>query len=90
MRKVMMMMETGDRRKVMMETGDRELVFLYGTLKRGEANYETFVNARDGVAEFVCEATTVDMWPLVLEQTFNIPLVLYIPGCGHVSTLYFT
>lgn len=69
-----------------METGERILAFLYGTLKQGQGNHEAFVKAKDGVAEFVCRATTVEPWPLVLECTYNIPLVLYKPGTGHVST----
>ena len=66
-----------------------QLIFLYGTLKRGEPNHDAFISSEDGNAEFVCEAVTVDKWRLVLETSFNIPLVINTPGSGHVSITHF-
>lgn len=42
-----------------------ELVFVYGTLKQGEPNYQVLIDKANGEAMFVGKAKTVDRWPLV-------------------------
>ena len=61
------------------------LVFVYGTLKRGQPNHGFMTKAENGKATFIGEARTVDKWPLVVATKFNIPFMLDKPGLGHVS-----
>ncbi|XP_063702965.1 putative gamma-glutamylcyclotransferase CG2811 [Culicoides brevitarsis] len=58
-------------------------VFLYGTLKRGQPNYYWLTNKENGYAKFVCEAVTLEKFPLVVTTSFNIPFLLNVPGMGH-------
>ncbi|XP_072030153.1 troponin C-akin-1 protein-like isoform X3 [Amphiura filiformis] len=59
------------------------LVFVYGTLKRGQPNHEKMTNPDNGQATFIGEARTVEKWPLVIATKFNIPFMLDKPGLGH-------
>ena len=63
------------------------LVFVYGTLKRGQPNHEKLTNLENGKATFVGEARTVEKWPLVVATKFNIPFLLDKQGLGHVSDI---
>ena len=58
------------------------LVFVYGTLKKGEPNH-SFMSS----STFVSEATTCEKFPLVIASKFNIPFLLNKPGVGHVKLL---
>uniref|UniRef100_A0A336K719 Gamma-glutamylcyclotransferase family protein n=1 Tax=Culicoides sonorensis TaxID=179676 RepID=A0A336K719_CULSO len=58
-------------------------VFLYGTLKRGQPNYHWLTNPDHGYAKFICDAITVEKFPLIIASRFNIPFLLNIPGKGH-------
>ncbi|XP_072030146.1 putative gamma-glutamylcyclotransferase CG2811 isoform X2 [Amphiura filiformis] len=62
------------------------LVFVYGTLKRGQPNHEKMTNPDNGQATFIGEARTVEKWPLVIATKFNIPFMLDKPGLGHHVT----
>ncbi|XP_017768517.1 PREDICTED: gamma-glutamylaminecyclotransferase C isoform X2 [Nicrophorus vespilloides] len=57
-------------------------VFVYGTLKRGEPNHECFSKCKDGYHKFLCEAETVEKYPLIIGTRFNIPFLLHNPGKG--------
>jgi gamma-glutamylaminecyclotransferase len=63
---------------------NNHLVFVYGTLKRGEPNYDrVMANVEDkGHWRFVSEATTVDAFPLIVAGNFNIPYLLDAKGQG--------
>lgn len=55
-------------------------VFVYGTLKRGEPNHGWFSKHESGKFKFLCEAKTVEKYPLIIATQFNIPFLLYSPG----------
>jgi len=59
------------------------LVFVYGTLKAGEPNYEVMSDEATGRAEFVGAGTTVHKYPLVIGSRYNIPFLLLEQGSGH-------
>ena len=61
-------------------------VFFYGTLKRGQPNYDKVESNR---CEFVDEAVTVEKWPLIIGTEYNVPFMLYKKGFGKVDILDF-
>ena len=54
------------------------LLFVYGTLKRGFPNA-----AHMGTAQFQTKATTVEALPLVVDPQSAIPYLIDKPGAGH-------
>ena len=54
-------------------------VFVYGTLKRGFYNNRLLVNNR---AAFVCEAITVNKWPLVVGR-WAVPYIFQPDNEAH-------
>ena len=52
-------------------------VFFYGTLKRGEPNYEHVLEKN---AKFVAEAATAEKWPLIIASNLNLPFLLDSKG----------
>ena len=59
------------------------LLFVYGTLKRGESNHNFFlrdINSREH-AEFICECKLKERYPLVVS---GYPSLLNRPGMGKV------
>ncbi len=61
----------------------RHLVFVYGTLKKGEPNHHWITEEEKyGKASFVAEGTTEQKYPLVVASRFNIPYLLDSPGKG--------
>jgi len=54
-----------------------DLLFVYGTLKRGLGNHHVLVGAG---AEFISEVRTVDPLPLVID---GLPYLVDRPGEGH-------
>ena len=57
-------------------------IFVYGTLKKGQPNYDKLVERN---AVFVDKALTVDKWPLTIASDSNIPFLLYKKDYGNVS-----
>jgi gamma-glutamylcyclotransferase (GGCT)/AIG2-like uncharacterized protein YtfP len=55
----------------------QDLLFVYGSLKRGEGNYR-YLEEID--ADFVCNAQTVELHPMV---DHGIPFLYMEPGVGH-------
>ncbi|MGE3978032.1 MAG: gamma-glutamylcyclotransferase [Nitrospira sp.] len=53
-------------------------VFVYGTLKRGFPNHHYMTGAT-----LVCDATTVEAWPLVVGNAWFTPYLLPEKGEGH-------
>ncbi|CAM5077324.1 unnamed protein product [Eretmochelys imbricata] len=61
-------------------------VFVYGTLKKGQPNYQHMLNGTHGIAKFQGRGRTVEKYPLVIAGKYNIPFLLNIPGTGHHVT----
>lgn len=62
-------------------------VFVYGTLKRNQPNYEVLAGASEGKWEFVGVAKTVQLYPLVIASPYNVPFLLDCPGTGKVFNM---
>ena len=45
-------------------------VFVYGTLKRGEPNYQILSTAKNGFSQFLAEAETTTKYPLVIGKGY--------------------
>ncbi|XP_038576588.1 gamma-glutamylaminecyclotransferase-like isoform X1 [Micropterus salmoides] len=58
-------------------------VFVYGTLKKGQPNYNRMLDSANGKAEFLASARTTHKYPLVIAGNYNIPFLLNIPDQGH-------
>ena len=69
-------------------SGEQYLMFVYGTLKRGQPNNHFMLQTETGQAEFVCSGHTTRKYPLVVAGEYNIPYLLYVPGQGYVSLYY--
>lgn len=63
------------------------MMFVYGTLKRGEPNHHWMTNPDNGVAWFVGVGKTAVKYPLVIASRYNVPFLLDVPGTGNVNTL---
>lgn len=55
-------------------------VFVYGTLKRGEPNHHWFEKEKTGYYKFICNARTIEKYPLIIGTEYNIPFLLHSPG----------
>lgn len=64
-------------------------VFVYGTLKKGEPNHDWFGKCENGSYKFMCDAKTVEKYPLIIGTRYNIPFVLYSPGKYNLRYLGF-
>ncbi|KAL0204333.1 hypothetical protein M9458_002351 [Cirrhinus mrigala] len=58
------------------------LVFMYGTLKKGQPNYFRIEDTDNGQAKFIAHARSVEKYPLVIDTEYNIPFLLNVPGTG--------
>ncbi|XP_071492948.1 putative gamma-glutamylcyclotransferase CG2811 [Diadema antillarum] len=58
------------------------LVFVYGTLKRGQPNHHVITDFKEGY-KLIGEGQTQSKWPLVIASEFNIPFLLDSEGEGH-------
>lgn len=65
------------------------LVFVYGTLKRGEPNASIMVDPLTGKQKFNGTGKTINTYPLLIASKYNIPLCLNKPGIGNVSFIQF-
>ncbi|XP_047410170.1 gamma-glutamylaminecyclotransferase [Sciurus carolinensis] len=59
------------------------LVFVYGTLKRGQPNHKVLLDSANGSAAFRGQGRTAEPFPLVIAGEHNIPWLLHLPGRGH-------
>lgn len=59
------------------------LVFVYGTLKKGEPNHHYLTNSENGFAEYMCSGKTETKFPLIVGTKYNIPFLLNVPEHGH-------
>ena len=58
------------------------LIFVYGTLKKNEPNYN-YLKERN--LEFVSKAKSVEKWPLIIATERNVPFLLNRPNYGKVK-----
>lgn len=65
---------------------DEHLLFVYGTLKRGQPNEN--IMKRDDI-KYVGRVRTFDSFPLVIATTFNIPFIIDKQGVGRVYNISF-
>lgn len=64
----------------------KQLVFVYGTLKRGQPNNARFLGPPSvGWHKFEGVGETFDRYPLVIASAFNSPFILAKKGQGEVS-----
>lgn len=61
----------------------RVLVFVYGTLKRGEPNASIMADLVTGMQRFIGTGKTVNAYPLIIASEYNIPFCLDKPGIGN-------
>jgi gamma-glutamylaminecyclotransferase len=62
-------------------TDEEHLIFVYGTLKRGQPNAN--IMQRDDI-KYIGRVRTFQSWPLVIATTFNIPFLIGKQGNGQV------
>jgi gamma-glutamylaminecyclotransferase len=60
------------------------LVFVYGTLKKGEPNHWLMTDETTGRADFIDIGKTVIKYPLVIGSRYNVPYLLTQEGVGNV------
>lgn len=60
-------------------------VFVYGTLKKNCPNHYVLENRENGKADFICEATTEKLFPLIVTTKYDIPFLLDHNGIGNVK-----
>ncbi|XP_050548574.1 gamma-glutamylaminecyclotransferase-like [Daktulosphaira vitifoliae] len=60
-----------------------EKVFVYGTLKHNQPNFDAMKDEKNGIASFSTKATSIKMYPLVIGTKYNIPFLLCREGLGH-------
>ncbi|KAM9836157.1 gamma-glutamylaminecyclotransferase B-like isoform 1-T3 [Aulostomus maculatus] len=58
------------------------VIFVYGTLKKGQPNYYRMFDSSNGKAEFLASVRTTQKYPLIIATKHNIPFLLNIPGQG--------
>ncbi|XP_075708563.1 protein O-mannosyl-transferase TMTC4 isoform X3 [Rhinoderma darwinii] len=59
------------------------IIFVYGTLKKGQPNANVMTDPKHGKAVFKGTGRTIDKYPLVIAQEANIPFLMNVPGTGH-------
>ncbi|XP_076309943.1 gamma-glutamylaminecyclotransferase-like [Tachypleus tridentatus] len=69
----------------MMTSENYHLVFVYGTLKNGEPNFQWLCNTDHGFAKYLGKAKTKKQWPLVIASRYNVPYLLYCEEKGKVN-----
>jgi gamma-glutamylaminecyclotransferase len=65
-----------------MEDKDHQIVFVYGTLKKGQPNEHIMSNPETGKHKYIGPAETVDKFPLFVASKYNIPFMLTEKGTG--------
>lgn len=66
-----------------MTSSTKFVVFVYGTLKRGQPNHHWLSTTENGWQRFVGEAVTEKKFPLVIASRYNIPYLIDKPGSGN-------
>lgn len=61
-----------------------ELIFCYGTLKKGQPNNKIIIDETTGHAKFICQGCAKHKYPLIIASEYNIPYLLYAEGKGYV------
>ena len=69
----------------MASSSSLNLIFVYGTLKKGERNYPLISKLSPGEhSKFIAECTMKEKYPLAVRG--NLPVLLPRPGVGKVYT----
>lgn len=63
--------------------GSRFLVFVYGTLKKGQPNHDWLNKPENGYSKFIANGSTTEKYPLIIATRYNIPFLLNSPGTGY-------
>ena len=58
---------------------------MYGTLKSGESNHYLVCDLKQGTANLMGVARTVQKWPMIIATRFNVPFLLNKQGVGKVT-----
>lgn len=61
-------------------------LFVYGSLKSGQASHKLLTDTANGSAKYWCKATTTIKMPLVIATRYSIPFLLNKPGTGNYVT----
>ena len=61
----------------------RHLVFLYGTLKKGQPNEYLIKDLKD--VKYIGRAVTCQAYPLIIRAEWRLPHLLKVEGKGKVS-----
>ena len=61
------------------------LVFVYGSLKSGEVNHETFRNMVGVPFRYIGEGRVVEKYPFFIFSEYHVPALMDIPSQGKVS-----
>ncbi|XP_072114954.1 gamma-glutamylaminecyclotransferase-like isoform X2 [Mobula birostris] len=62
--------------------GNLTYMFVYGTLKKGQPNHHYMVSEAQGKGQYCGIGVTVERYPLVVAEKYNIPFLLDEPGSG--------
>lgn len=65
------------------------LIFVYGTLKSGEPNYNLMKDETSGVCKYLGIAYTKEKYPLVVASRYNVPFLLYKQDTGKVRIKFY-
>ncbi|CAG9813780.1 unnamed protein product [Phaedon cochleariae] len=65
-----------------MDSRGKHMVFVYGTLKKGEPNHSWFSKNAGGFYKYLADAKTTEKYPLIIATKYNIPFILESPGNG--------
>ncbi|ELT95426.1 hypothetical protein CAPTEDRAFT_160818 [Capitella teleta] len=61
-----------------------QLIFIYGTLKKGQPNHPHLCETGHGNIKFIGKAFTEQIFPLIVATKWNLPFLLHKSGHGKI------